>query len=239
MKATILPIIIQNDDFIAVNKPPGLLSIPDRYNKLLPSVFSILKQKYHAVYPVHRLDKDTSGILLIAKNPEAHKILNGLFEERLVFKEYLCICEGWPNTMEGLIDEPIAHSISDTGRMMIHPKGKSSQTFFKVVERFNNFSLIKVIPKTGRTHQIRVHMESIACPLLCDPIYGKRRHISIYDIKKRVKNEADQEIRYLISRTALHASKLNFEYHSILFELEAEMAKDFEACLKQLRRWSK
>lgn len=239
MKATNLQTIFENNDFIAVNKPPGLLSIPDRFNKNLPSVISILKGSYDTVYPVHRLDKDTSGILLMAKTQDAHKVLNGLFEERLVYKEYLCICEGRPTTLEGLIDKPIAHSISDTGRMMIHPKGKPSQTFFQVVDRFSQFSLIKAIPKTGRTHQIRVHLESISCPLLCDPIYGKRSHISIYDLKSKLKTSPDQEIRYLLSRTALHALKLKFEYKSVQYELEAGIAKDFDACLNQIRRWSK
>lgn len=237
MSRPLLQIIFENNDFIAINKPSGLLSIPDRFNKELPSVLSLIKAQYDQIYPVHRLDKETSGILVLAKSADAHKLLNELFEKRLIYKEYLCICEGWPLHNEGIIDKAIAHSIADTGRMMIHPKGKESQTQYILLERFKNFSLIKVLPKTGRTHQIRIHMESISCPLLCDPIYGRRTHISIFDIKSKVKVNFDKEPSYLLARTALHASKLSFEYQSVQIELEAELAKDFAACLKQIRRW--
>lgn len=233
------PTIILEDEFIvAINKPSGLLSIPDRFDIDKPNAYNLLKLSHQELFVVHRIDKETSGILLFAKSKESHKELNTYFEEHKVIKQYLCIAESTPDDLEGLIDKPIAHSPSQTGKMVIHPKGKESKTYYQVHEKFKNYSLIYATPITGRTHQIRVHLASIGCPLVCDPLYGLRTEIRISDIKSRVYFSESKEIRSILQRTALHSWKLNFTLFEKEYSLVAEIPKDLRALIYQLKKWA-
>ncbi len=231
-------VIFENEFVIAINKPSGLLSIPDRFIPDKENAYSLLKLSIPELFVVHRIDKETSGILLFAKSKEVHKELNTAFEKHQVEKTYLCLTESFPRDLEGIIDKAIAHSPSQTGKMIIHPKGKESVTHYKVLDKFKNFSLVQAQPVTGRTHQIRVHMAFIGCPLACDPLYGLRTEISISDIKPRVHVSEDQELRPLLQRTALHAWKLNFKLWDKDYNLEAEIPKDLKAVLTQLKKWA-
>ncbi len=233
-----ISILFEDDLLIAINKPAGLLSIADRYSPDKPNAFSILKSSFPELLVVHRIDKETSGLLVFAKTTDAHKQLNIAFETQNVEKIYYCLTESSPNVNEGIINQPIAHSISQTGKMVIHPKGKSSITYYKVIEQFKNFSLISAAPKTGRTHQIRVHLASIGCPLVCDSLYGLRKEISIFDIKPRAKATDYGEIRPILQRTALHSHILNFKLKDKRYNLVSELPKDIKALIMQLRKWN-
>jgi len=241
MKKPKIEIIYEDEAIVFVGKPSRFLSIPDRYGAEIPNLFHFLEKEYGKIFVVHRLDKETSGGLIFAKTEEAHKHLSLQFENRTVQKIYTAIVDGHLHESEGSINKSIAPSPTQQKRMVISIKGKSSLTHYKVVEQFKHFAHLAVEIKTGRTHQIRVHMESIGYPLLVDSIYGKRNEFFLSEIKHRkYKIGKDQEERPLLSRTALHASRLSFDHptNNERMELECPLPKDISAVIKQLRKWN-
>src|SRR6476659_3218036 len=145
--------IFENEDFIVINKPAGLLSIPDR-TQSETSLKDILLDKYGTIYTVHRLDKETSGVILFAKNEITHKQLSELFEGRGVEKYYVGLVHGKMQNAEGSIDAPIMEHPVKKGKMITHVKGKPSVTEYEIIENFRLFSWVKFRIYTGRTHQI-------------------------------------------------------------------------------------
>lgn len=229
-------IIFENDFFVAVNKPSGLLSIPDRLGQEL-SLKDILKSRYENIYTVHRLDKDTSGIIVFAKNEETHKQLSQLFEGRDVEKFYLGLVHGKLINETGSIDASIMEHPGKTGKMITHVKGKASLTDYTVLESFRLYSWLQFQIHTGRTHQIRVHMQHLGHPIVCDELYGDPAPILLSALKKKFKlSKHDEEERPLMGRLALHSHKLSFSLNGEKFELEAELPKDLRAMLAQLRK---
>lgn len=232
-----LDIIIENEDFVAINKPSGLLSIPDRAQTSV-SLKDILKEKYGNIYTVHRLDKDTSGIIVFAKNEPAHKYLSDTFSGRSVNKFYYGIVYGSPPEDNGMINEAIAEHPAKKGKMMVNKKGKPSLTSWEKIESFGRFSLLKFQIFTGRTHQIRVHAEHAGFPIVCDLLYGDGKPVYLSSFKKKFnlgKNEFEE--RPLLNRLALHASSLEFEYAGgKQYTLEVPLPKDFQAFLNQCRK---
>ncbi|MCB0641442.1 MAG: RluA family pseudouridine synthase, partial [Phaeodactylibacter sp.] len=158
MQEPALDILFEDEHFILVNKESGLLSIPDRYNADRPNLLHALQavRPEAEILTVHRLDRETSGAICFAKHAEAHRLLSRLFENREVRKIYRALVLGKLPLDEGSIEEPIAPS-EQKGRMIVAPWGKPSVTFFKVLERFKQHTLVAVNLATGRTHQIRVH----------------------------------------------------------------------------------
>ena len=232
-----LNIIFENEDFVAINKPAGFLSIPDR-KQSEKSLKEFLIDKYGVIFTVHRLDKDTSGIILFAKNERAHKYLSGLFEGRNINKYYVGIVLGKPTPELGTIDAPIAEHPLQKGVMVVHRNGKASSTSYEVISSHKSYSLVSFQLHTGRTHQIRVHAKNIGHPLACDPIYGDGKPVLLSDLKKKFKlSKHDDEERPMISRLALHSYKLTFEDESgFLHELIAELPKEFNALMTQLKK---
>lgn len=234
-------IIYHDESVIIVNKPPNFLSIPDRYARQLPNVLGTLREKFGEVFTVHRLDKPTSGIMCFAKTAEAHKHLSEQFQERTVSKIYIALVDGIPLRKEGIIDKPIAQNKVNSSRMIIAERGKRSITEWKVIEEFRKYTLIEANIKTGRTHQIRVHFESLGHPLAIDELYGKRETLYLSEIKSNYKIGKFDSERPLMSRTTLHANKLTIN-HPITNEVlvfEAPLHKDFAAIVKQLKKWGK
>lgn len=229
-------IIFENDFFVAVNKPSGLLSIPDRLGQEL-SLKDILKSRYENIYTVHRLDKDTSGIIVFAKNEETHKQLSQLFEGRDVEKFYLGLVHGKLINETGSIDASIMEHPGKTGKMITHVKGKVSLTDYTVLESFRLYSWLQFQIHTGRTHQIRVHMQHMGHPIVCDELYGDPAPILLSALKKKFKlSKHDEEERPLMGRLVLHSHRLSFNLNGEKFELEAELPKDLRAMLAQLRK---
>ena len=212
-----------------------MLTIPDR-EQTEKSLKEFLTDKYGSIFTVHRLDKDTSGLVLFAKTEEAHKYLCKIFEERRVEKYYLGIVLGEPAERSGLIDAPIAEHGTRKGLMTVNRNGKASQTGYEVLNANRHFSLVSFQLHTGRTHQIRVHAKNIGHPLACDPLYGDGKPILLSAVKKNFKiSKHDEEERPVISRLALHSFKLNFtDMHGKQISLTAEAPKEFRALMKQL-----
>ena len=235
-------IIHEDDAFVIVGKAPFTLTIPDRYAPEKYNLYHQLKKKYGDIYIVHRLDKETSGILIFARTEEAHKNLSRQFQQRTVEKIYLTIVAGVMHEMEGTIDKPLAPHQHLQDRMVVTKKGKPSVTNFKVIELFKNFSLVEAEIKTGRTHQIRVHFNSMGYPLAVDAIYGKKETLYLSEIKlRKFRLGKNQEERPLMARSSLHAFRLTFD-HPVTEEkmvFESSLPKDFKAVVQQLRKWGK
>jgi len=168
-----IEILFENEDLIAADKPAGISSIAEN-DTALDTLHSLLEKKYsQRLFIVHRLDKEVSGVILFAKNPRTHKFINDQFAGRTVKKYYSAIVHGIINESDGVIRKPIREFGS--GRMGVDDrKGKPSETKFKVVERFKDFTLLDLNPSTGRRHQLRVHLYSINHPIVGDLRYGEK-----------------------------------------------------------------
>ncbi len=239
MKSTV-DILFEDESLIAVYKPAGMLSIPDRFKPDLPNLQRWMEERYDTVFTVHRLDKGTSGVLCFARTPEAHRSLSMQFENRTARKIYHAITDGFPPADAGTIDRPLAAHPGKPGLMIVHSKGKPSVTHYEVLKRYRNHALLSLQLETGRTHQIRVHLAEIGCPLLVDPRYGKQEAFYLSSVKtRRYQPNRRQEERPLMDRLTLHAAQLTIA-HPVSDEpvtFEAPYPKDFGAVLKQLDKW--
>jgi len=233
-------IIYESDQFIGINKPSGLLSIPDREGKE-PSLKSLLLEKYETIFTVHRLDKDTSGLIVFAKNEAAHRHLSMQFEERQTEKIYVGLVLGSPSNQSGTINLPIAENMVTRGTMIINRRGKESITDYEVLESFGSYSWMQFRIHTGRTHQIRVHMKDMGHPIVCDELYGDGKPLMLSSLKSKFKlSKNELEERPLLNRLALHAFKLSFiNLSGEKITLEADLHKDLKASLQQLAKWKK
>ena len=238
MQKNRVDIIFENDEFVAVNKPAGMLTIPDRHDEMLTSLYKLLEKQYEKIYIVHRLDRETSGIVLFAKNENTHKYFSQLFEHRGIQKFYLGIVKGSLQNKTGMIDEPIAEHPLNKGMMMINKKGKPSVTEYEVLEDYGLYTLVKFQIHTGRTHQIRVHTKHLGHPIVCDEIYGNGQPVLLSSFKRKYKlSQHDETEKPLLGRLALHSYQLEFtDAEGIHHDLKADVPKDMRALLHQLKK---
>lgn len=233
-------IIADAPDFIALNKPSGLLSIPDREGKDI-SLKKLLKEEFGNIFTVHRLDRDTSGLIVFAKTEEAHKHLSQQFEQRQTEKIYQGMVLGSLATKKGTIDAPIAEHPVKKGLMTVYKKGKESITDYEVLEDFKIFSWLQFQIHTGRTHQIRVHAKHLGHPIVCDELYGDGKPVLLSSLKHKFKlSKNELEERPILNRLALHALRLQFiDINGKPIKLEAPLPKDLKALLQQLQKLKK
>ncbi len=223
-----LEIIYEDEDIIVVNKPKGMVVHPANGNPdgtLVNAIMSICKESLSGIGGkirpgiVHRLDKDTSGAIIVAKNDKAHVNLSEQLKNHEVKKTYLALVRGIVKENEATINMPIARSQKDRKKMAVDKKGKEAITHFKVLERFgNDYTLLKVNIETGRTHQIRVHLSYIGYPIIGDEVYSNGKN------------------KWNIKGQCLHAWKIEFK-HPLTGEeisLEAEIPKYFKDIIKEL-----
>nr|WP_295872587.1 RluA family pseudouridine synthase [uncultured Chitinophaga sp.] len=231
-------ILLETPDFVVVNKPSGMLTLPDRHDNELTSLIAVMKKAYGEIFTVHRLDRDTSGIILFARNEAAHKYFSQLFESRDVEKYYLGLVHGVPMPEKGTVNEGIMEHPVQKGKMVTNRKGKASLTDYEVLESFGLYSLMKWRIHTGRTHQIRVHMKHLGHPIAVDELYGSPQPVLLSAIKKKFKlGKHTEEERPLLSRLALHAAMLVFKDPSgKAYTVEAPLPKDINAVVTQLRK---
>jgi 23S rRNA pseudouridine1911/1915/1917 synthase len=231
-------ILFENEAFIVIDKPAGFLSIPDREGKE-PSLKSWLREKYGNIFTVHRLDRETSGVIVFAKDEVTHKYLSGIFENREVEKQYQGIVVGMLPKQQDSIDLPLLEHPTRPGVMVVNRRGKASLTGYEVLEELGAYSLVQFRIHTGRTHQIRVHMQALGHPIACDELYGDGRPVYLSGIKRNYKLSRDQEEeRPIVSRLALHSQLLRFtDAAGVVHVFEAPLPKDMRALLQQLRKW--
>lgn len=230
--------LYEDEHIIVLNKHANTLCIPDRYEPKKFNLKSYLEKLYGDIFVVHRLDKDTSGVVCFAKTKEAHRDLNLQFQNRKVVKIYHLFCEGHPGLDNGTIDQPLLQKAD--GKGIIHNKGKVSRTKFKLIKAFRFHCLLEFELLTGRTHQARIHSAHINCPLMVDPLYGNRELFFLSEIKRNYKTGKNKEERPFLRRTPLHAWHLaiNHPITSKRLYFEAEYPKDLKALEKQLTKWS-
>lgn len=240
MKRQQLEVLYHDADIVVVNKPSGLLSIPDRYDVTLPSVKTLVRERFGTSYPVHRLDRETSGVLVVALNPDAHRALNTQFEQHTVRKTYLAIVSGIVDRDTIDIDIPIMPDPRRKGLMKPSARGKEARTIMRVVEKFRLATLVECDLITGRQHQIRVHCSAIGHPLLVDADYGTSKAFMLSSIKRKFNLAKGQDERPIIDRLTLHAAKLSFVHPVSGEELSysAEPPKDFNATVQVLRKYA-
>ena len=241
-----LEILFEDDDVVVVNKPPGMVVHPAR-GHWAGTLAGALQFRFGPTLSVagglnrpgivHRLDRDTSGAILVARNDVAHAKLSKQFAGRTIEKEYFALVIGNPPCDRDIIDCPIGFHPHVREKMAIRHEGgetRPAQTFYETLERFNGFSAVSAQPKTGRTHQIRVHLNHLGCPVLCDRQYGGRSQISRGEIRR---DPADELI--LLDRQALHARRLRF-LHPVSgerIEVTAPLPADIAAVLDELRKY--
>lgn len=233
-----IPIIFEDEYLVIANKPSGIASIPERNGSRENSFVGMLESQIGQLFVVHRIDKQTSGILCFAKTEDVHKALSLIFENREVEKEYFAVVKGNVLEPHGIINEPLAENPARPGTMKVYAKGKEAISEYWVNENFKHAAWLRVKIYTGRMHQIRVHLKSIGHPLLVDEIYTGTKNFHISSVMKNFKQNLEEETRPTIARTTLHAAKLGF-IHPITkqsISVEAPLPKDFEVLLKLLRK---
>lgn len=246
-----LEILYEDEVLAIVNKPSDMVVHPAKGNwsgtlvNALQFHFKELSNangSYRAGI-VHRLDRDTSGVILIAKEERTHRELSMMFEKREVFKEYAALTSGVLDRDSDYIEGRIKHHPTDRVKMFVtHDRNdedaKDACSYYEVVERFRGFSFVRVQPRTGRTHQIRVHLASIGCPVLADKTYSGRDSVRLSDL---VPGLPETEQRELLTRQALHAYRLRFRHpiKNEWMEFEAPLPEDFQRTLVALRAYRK
>jgi len=226
--AIALDVLFEDDWLLAINKPAGLVVHPAPghwQGTLVSALLHRWRQRPAGLDParlgiVHRLDKDTSGVLLIARTATSLAALSRQFHDRETEKRYLALVWGVPRARRGVIDEPIGRHPVHRQRMAVRSRGRAARTRYEVLESWRTIALVRAYPETGRTHQIRVHLAALGHPVVADPIYARAR-----------KREA------IMARQALHAESIGFRHPGTqqVMQIAAPLAADFASALAQLR----
>ena len=226
-------ILFEDDDFIVINKPAFISSLEDRHDDL--NILKLSRSYYEGAQLCHRLDKETSGVLIIAKNQEAYRFMSMQFEKRKVEKEYHALIEGLHDFKNLQVDKPLA--VSSNGLAHIDPRsGKKSITIFTAVKAFKGYTMIKCVPITGRMHQIRAHLAYLHAPIVGDLSYGGKPFM-LSSVKRNYKIGKYEEELPLIRRLALHAYRVKFQVKTGEYkEVIAPYPKDFRVLIDQLNK---
>ena len=244
-----IPVVYEDDHLLALNKPAQLLSSPDRYDPERPNLMKLLHRGIDEGKPwarargltylanAHRLDFDTTGVLLLAKDKPALVTLANLFGSEKPLKVYVALVHGTPEQDQFEVDMPIGPHPRTVGLMAVNPRsGKKSKTRFEVLERFRNYTLLKAVPLTGRTHQIRVHSRWVKLPIVADTAY-RGAPLLLSQLKRGYRLRKGREERPLVSTLALHAEQLTLPHPVTGAEITitAPWPRDLTVAVKYLR----
>lgn len=228
-------ILFENDDYIVINKPPFLATLEDRALHTT-NVLKLAKQYTPAAQACHRLDKETSGALAIAKNNAAYRHLALQFEHRQVTKLYHAVVWGVHQFEQVLVDRSIQPGLKGTAKLAY--KGKPAETYFTTLEKYAKHSLVACRPITGRMHQIRLHLAYLQAPIVSDTLYGGA-HLFLSNLKRKYNLRQDTEEQPFIKRFALHSTQLGFALiNGEPLEVQAPYPKDFQVLVKTLQQYA-
>jgi 23S rRNA pseudouridine1911/1915/1917 synthase len=252
-----LDILHEDDAIVVVNKAAGMIVHPAKGHwdgtlaGALAHHFGAMSQRGGPTRPgiVHRLDRDTSGVIVVAKTDQAHDALSAQFKARHVEKQYLAIVAGVPQFDQDIINAPIGDHPTEREKKAIrpgHPSARDAVTHYEVVERFKGYALLRARPKTGRTHQIRLHLAHAGLPVLCDRLYAGRNPKKLFAAELIPLSGIGQDTQAeaaarepLLARHALHAHRLMLDHPKTgeRLQFEAPLAGDLQLVLDALRRW--
>lgn len=209
-----IEVIYRDSAVLVLNKPAGLPTLPDGYNPSLPHIKSIFEPGAGKLWIVHRLDKETSGILLLARSAQAHRSLNTQFEQHQVSKIYHALVKGSPEWSEKSVSLPLRSNGDRSHRTVVDPvAGKPALTHLRVLARYGGYCLLEAAPETGRTHQIRAHLSSEDLFVLGDRLYGERKHALAPGLASQPRNINDLS-KIPIVGMGLHARFLEITHPS-------------------------
>lgn len=232
-------VLYSDEAIVVLNKRSGLQVAADRYDPDSPRLDLAAEKEFGRLYAVHRIDKDTSGLVIYARTAEAHKNLSQQFEGRNVQKTYHCLVNGHPLWKDLKVDLPLMPDGDNRHRTKVNKRyGKPSLTDFHLIGNCGPYSWIEAKPHTGRTHQIRVHLSANQLCIVCDPLYsGNQKPVRLSDFKRKWNGDETEE-RPLLNRLALHAYSLEID-HPVTGErvkFTAPYPKDLDATRKQLAK---
>jgi RluA family pseudouridine synthase len=231
-------IIFENDHFIAVNKISGISVSADRYDESKERLDKLIEDdlKIPKIYTVHRIDKETSGLVIFAKNSKTHRELSIAFENRQIVKRYTAVVHGRPSWKETVCDLPLVPNGNKKHMTIVDKfRGKESATRFIYLTGCAHYSVIEARPVTGRIHQIRVHAASVGHPVVCDALYGKESPVKLSSFKRGWRGDPFEE-KPLLSRLGLHALEITLPDGQIL---NAPLQRDMSSLIKQLEKFDK
>lgn len=237
-----LDIVYKDNYVIGINKPAGLITIPNSFTPKEATLLGMIEKYFNQkIYVLHRLDKDTSGIIIFARGKESHRFLSLEFEHKRMKKVYQGIVEGKLKQKEGKIEGGIVKDEKDFSKMKLSENANKAETTFKVLELFKNYTLIEILPLTGKRHQIRLHLNKLGHPLAIDPAYGRETPIYLSEMKRFYKLKKETEEKPIIKRVPLHAIMLEFTHpiSRTKIAITAPLPKDIAYFLKVLRKYNK
>lgn len=227
-------IIFEDDNLIVINKPPLVSSLDDREGGGMNIIR--LAKKYHEDAQIcHRLDRETSGVMLIAKNPETYRLVSMEFEHRRVDKKYHALIEGVHRFDDLMVDLPILNQ-GNKNVSIDRANGKTAITYFKSIRHFNHFTLVECKPITGRMHQIRIHLATQKASIVGDEMY-KGKPVFLSQLKRGYTIGKGKEEMPIMKRFALHAKSVKLSLGDHTYEFDAPYPKDFATLLKQLEKF--